>query len=509
MTEHIDVRKGVYYDSVTLLRITQAARSAEGITDAQVAMATELNVDLARALSFQIPDGVGPNDLLITLRGRDQESVDRGIAAFEAALADAAAAGRAAGGLGDGPAPRSVRSAINARPDAPLVLLSVPGQHVLGEAMDAIAAGRHVMVFSDNVPLEHEIALKDAAREAGVLVMGPDCGTAIIGGVGLGFSNVLGEHDGPAVGVIAASGTGAQHLTSLLDDAGVAVSHVLGLGGRDLSEQVAGRSALSALQMLGDDPSTERIVIVSKPPHPEVAAKVTEAASKVGKPVTMILLGQGQPDITEGARTVLRELGRELPQWRTWGAAPVTGASGALRGLFSGGTLADEAMLVAGEVLGDIRSNIPLREDLALPDGARDGGTPQLAGLGHVVVDLGDDEFTRGRPHPMIDPSVKLDLLRAQAADPEVSVILLDVVLGHCAEPDPAAGLAPVIAEAISSAGRPLAVIVSLCGTDGDPQGRERQAQALADAGATVYASNAEAARVAASLAAGNEGAAK
>ncbi|WP_106847722.1 FdrA family protein [Blastococcus sp. Marseille-P5729] len=509
MTEHIDVRKGVYYDSVTLLRITQAARIADGVTDAQVAMATELNIDLARAMGFEVPEGTTANDLLITLRGADQEAIDRGIAAFEAALAEAAAAGRAAGGLGSGPAPQTVRSAVNARPDASLVLLSVPGDNVLAEAMDAIAAGRHVMVFSDNVPVDHEIAMKDAAAKAGVLVMGPDCGTAIVGGVGLGFANVLGEHDGDSVGVIAASGTGAQHLTCLLDDAGVDISHVLGLGGRDLSQDVAGRSALQALQMLGEDPETARIVIVSKPPHPEVAAKVTAAAEALDKPVTMILLGQGQPNITEGVTTVLGELGRPVPTWQTWNADTITGQAGALRGLFSGGTLADEAMLVAGATLGDIRSNIPLRDDLALPGEATGSAVPQLSGLGHVVVDLGDDEFTRGRPHPMIDPSVKLDLIAAQAADPEVSVILLDVVLGHCAEPDPSAALAPVIKDAIASADRSLTVVVSLCGTAGDPQDRDRQAQALADAGAAVFASNAQAAATAAAIAAGTEGAAQ
>ncbi|GAB3301459.1 FdrA family protein [Epidermidibacterium keratini] len=503
MTEHIDVRTGVYYDSVTLLRITQAARSAPGVTAAQVAMATELNLDLARGMGFEVPADVTTNDLLITLRGDDQGAIDAGIAALEGALADAAAAGRAAGGLGSGPAPRTVRGAAASHPDAPLALLSVPGQYVLGEAMDAIAAGRHVMIFSDNVPIDDELAIKRAAAQAGVLVMGPDCGTAIVGGVGLGFANVLGEYDGQSVGVIAASGTGAQHVTALLDDAKVDVSHVLGLGGRDLSEQVGGMSALQALQLLGDDPQTDRILVISKPPHPATADKVRAAADQIGKPVTYVLLGPGQPTITDGVGAVLDDLGIAVPAWRTWNEAAASSAPGALRGLYSGGTLADEAMLVASGVLGDIRSNIPLSPELALPADATAAGTPDLTGLGNVVVDLGDDEFTAGRPHPMIDPTVRLDLLAAQAADPEVSVILLDVVLGHSAEADPAARLAPAIADALASAGRPLSVVVALCGTDGDPQGRDRQADALAAAGAAVYTSNAEAAQVAANLAAG------
>lgn len=503
MTEHIDVRTGVYYDSVTLLRITQAARTAPGITAAQVAMATELNLDLARGMGFEIPADVTANDLLITLRGDDDTAIDAGIAALEGALAEAAAAGRAAGGLGDGPAPRTVSGAAAAHPEASLALLSVPGQYVIGEAMDAIAAGRHVMIFSDNVSIGDELAIKRAAQQAGVLVMGPDCGTAIVGGVGLGFANVLGEYDGPSIGVIAASGTGAQHVTCLLDDARVDVSHVLGLGGRDLSEQIGGMSALQALQLLSDDPATDRILVISKPPHPATADKVRAAAEQIGKPVTYVLLGPDQPNITDGVGAVLADLDVAVPQWRNWNESAATSGPGALRGLYSGGTLADEAMLVASGVLGDIRSNIPLSPELALPAEATSEGTPQLGGLGNVVVDLGDDEFTAGRPHPMIDPTVRLDLLAAQAADPDVSVILLDVVLGYGAEPDPAARLAPAIGDALATAGRPLAVVVALVGTDGDPQGRDAQAEALAKAGAAVYTSNAQAAQVAATLAAG------
>ncbi|HET8590051.1 MAG TPA: DUF1116 domain-containing protein, partial [Nakamurella sp.] len=261
-------------------------------------------------------------------------------------------------------------------------------------------------------------------------------------------------------------------------------------------------------------------VIVSKPPHPATADKVLAAAASAAKPVTTVLLGPGQPDLTTATESVLHAVGAPVASWPHWssersagdvasaaGQASVTGSppAGVLRGLYSGGTLADEAMLVAAEALGDIRSNIPLRPELALPDGATGHGLPRLTGLGHVIVDLGDDEFTQGRPHPMIDPSVKLDLLAAQAADPDVTVILLDVVLGYGSEPDPAARLAPAIDRAIGTAaagGRRLTVIVSLCGTAGDPQNRAAQAAALAHAGAEVYLSNAAAARAAARAAA-------
>ena len=516
--EHVEVRSGIYRDSVTLLRTSQAASDAPGVTAAQVAMATPLNIELAEGLGFPVPDGAGPNDLLITLRGDDDAALAAGLSAVEGALNAVPAAV-----TGTGVArPRTVRSAATTAPDAALVLLSVPGSSVIGEALDAIAAGRHVMIFSDNVPVEQEVALKTAADAAGVLVMGPDCGTAIIGGVGLGFANTLRDNDsGGRVGVVAASGTGAQQLTCLLDDAGATVSHVLGVGGRDLSEAVAGRSTLSALRMLEEDPGTDHIVLISKPPHPATAVAVLAAAAASSTPVTSVLLGPGGPDITTGVERVLAAVGAPVPVWRQWqpatspagdvaGRGPVVQARpGALRGLFSGGTLADEAMLVAGAVLGDIRSNIPLRPELALPASATQHGRPHLAGLGHVVLDLGDDEFTLGRPHPMIDPSLRLELLAEQAADPEVAVLLIDLVLGHGADPDPAHRWAGAIREAIAEAaasGRVLTVVVSLCGTDGDPQARDSQAAQLTGAGAQVFASNAAAARAAAGAAAGATG---
>ncbi len=504
---HVSIRRGTYHDSVTLLRVTQAAAATAGIRAAQIAMATPLNTELASGLGFSVPEEAGPNDLLIAVIGEHADAVAAALDAVESALA--ARSAPSPSGPGGGPAPaRTVRSACAAHPDAPLVLLSVPGPAVLGEALDAIDAGRHVMIFSDNVPGEDEVTLKAAAASAGVLVMGPDCGTAILGGVGLGFANVLTAQGGPRVGVVAASGTGAQHLTCLLDDAGIAVSHVIGVGGRDLSAAVGGRSTMTALRMLDADPATDHIVLISKPPDAAVAAEVRTMAASLGKSVTFLLMGPGQPDVTSAAADLAVRLGAVAPDWKQWlpsAVEPGPRRPGVLRGLYSGGTLADEAMVVAGTVLGDIRSNIPLRPDLALPPTGR-GGQPALTGLGHVIVDLGDDEFTAGRPHPMIDPSVRLALLEQQAADPDVTVVLMDVVLGYAADPDPAARLAPAVRSAIASADssdRVLSVVVALCGTSGDPQDRDAQATALVAAGASVLASNAEAARFAAGLAAG------
>ncbi|MFH1330532.1 MAG: FdrA family protein, partial [Actinomycetota bacterium] len=328
-----------------------------------------------------------------------------------------------------------------------------------------------VMVFSDNVPLAQEVTLKEEAARRGLLVMGPGAGTAIVRGVGLGFANAV--RPGP-VGIVGASGTGIQQVCCLLDDAGVGVRHALGTGSRDLHDEVGGASTLAALGALAADPEIEVIAVISKPPGPEAAARVRAAAAGCGKPTAVAFMGERT--LEEAARDTLRLLGGEVPEsFTAWAVVEGAHRTGRLLGLFSGGTLRDEARSVAGAALGEI--------------------SVTTDAPGHTMIDLGDDEYTRGRPHPMIDHRTRLGFLARAAADPTVGVVLLDVVLGHGAHPDPAAALAPAVA-AVAAAG--AAVVVSLCGSAGDPQDRERQARAFVAAGASVLLSNAAAARLAA-----------
>jgi FdrA protein len=368
--------------------------------------------------------------------------------------------------------------------------VSTPGQYAFADALDAVEAGLLTMVFSDNVPVEQEVALKERAAQVGTLVMGPDCGTAVVGGVGLGFANVV--RPGP-VGIVAASGTGAQHLLALLDGADVGVSHCLGVGGRDLSEAVGGRSTLAALDLLDADPGTELVVVVSKPPADAVAEKVRAHAATLSTPVVFGLLGPGRPDLTETARAVVETAGRPWAAPEHWPGSVVSArGGGSLRGLFAGGTLCDEAMIVAAEELGPIASNIPLDPADAL------GG--DLASRGHTMVDFGDDDLTRGRPHPMIDGSLRVERLLQETADPTCGVLLLDVVLGLGADPDPAASLVEPVRRA-TEAGVP--VVVAVVGTRDDPQNLLATCAALNAAGAHVHLSNAAAARAAVALTAG------
>jgi len=449
-SNHVELRPGAYADSVTLLQVSRAVQGLDGVLAAQVAMATALNIEVLTEMGFDVPAEATTNDLVVALRLEDADALTAALAGVDQALRDA---NRRPEGSSEIAPPRSMRSALRRTSDA-VAVVSVPGPSALVEAMDAVDAGRDVMIFSDNVPVDQEVALKREAAERGVLVMGPDCGTAVVGGLGLGFANVVSP--GP-VGIVAASGTGCQQLLALLDHAGVGVTSALGVGGRDLSSEVRGASTREALRRLDEDPGVELIVLVSKPPAPDVAAEIEEYAAALSTPVEFALLGAGKPDITAAAESVLRRLDRDVPAWPVVGTAG--SGTGVLRGLFVGGTLKSEAQLIAGTE------------------------------AGHTFVDFGDDEYTSGRAHPMIDPSLRLEHLARASADPSTGVLLLDVVLGHGAEPDPAEQLAPAIA-AVSQP-----VVIAVVGTDGDPQGRDRQVAALVAAGAEVHLSNAGATR--------------
>ena len=458
-TDHVTLRPGAYADSVALLQVSRDVQAVPGVVTAQVAMATALNLEVITGLGFDVPSEATANDMVVAIRVDDDSVLDQALAAVDRGLTPT----RSSGSAREAEPHRTTGSALRDGPG--LVLISVPGGSALVEAMDALDAGSDVMVFSDNVPLEQEVALKQIAAERGLLVMGPDCGTAVVDGVGLGFANAT--EPGP-VGIVAASGTGCQQVLALLDHAGVGVTSALGVGGRDLSAEVGGRSTMEALRRLDTDDRVELILVVSKPAAPEVAALIEEYAGSLSTPVELALLGPGQPDLTSAVTRVLERLDVEAPDWPVDGGA-ASGEGGLVRGLFVGGTNCQEAQIVV--------------ESLDPRD--------------HTFIDFGDDAYTQGRAHPMIDPTLRLEEVRRAAADPGTGVLLLDVVLGHGAEPDPATALAPVITDA------DVPVVVTVVGTRLDPQDRERQVRVLAEAGAEVHLSNAGAARRAVELAGG------
>ena len=479
---HIEVRSGAYRDSVSLMEVSRAVAQVVGVEDAIVAMATPLNVDLMRELGFVL-ENPNPNDLVIAIRAITNEAIEAGLAAMAAEFSSIDRRARASGGEGAVASPRTVGRSH----DCDLALISVPGSGAFAEAIDALESGQSVMLFSDNVPIWQEIILKDLAVKLDLLVMGPDCGTAVIGGVGLGFANVVAP--GP-IGIVAASGTGAQHVISLLDLAGVGISHCIGVGGRDLSQEVNARATMRALDALAEDEQTRAIVLISKPPAPQVAELVRKRAETMAKPVIFAMLGEGSTNLTVATEEILRTISVQVPVWKSWGVVPSKTTGKYLRGLYSGGTLCDEAMVIAAKELGTIHSNIPLK-----PEWKND---PFSASVDHTFIDFGDDAMTVGRAHPMIDSTLRIERLRKEIIDPDCGVIIMDVVLGHGADPDPAVALAPAIKVATFEHSKP--VIIVLIGSSGDPQGLEKQAKLLSDAGAYVTVSNASAIATAISL---------
>ena len=491
------IRKGAYHDSVALLQVQRALRELPGVEEAGVVMGTPANLALLREAGLDAPDlqHAGADDLVAVVRARTEPEAVRALERLDELLAHRAGTQQA------DYRPRSVRTAVRALPGANLAVVSVPGRFAAGVAEEALREGLHVFLFSDNVAVAEEVRLKRLATARGLLVMGPDCGTAVVAGTGLGFANGL--RRGP-VGIVAASGTGLQEVACLVHRLGVGVSHALGTGSRDLSEEVGGATFITALLALAEDPLTEVIVLLSKPPSPQVATRVLRVARGCSKPVVVSFLG-AQPagaweglhfatTLEEAAYLAVRLLGREIPERADPTPEPLAWAPGQrwVRGLFAGGTLCVEAQVILRPRLGRVWSNVPLTEQARLPD--------PLVSREHTVVDLGSDEFTVGRLHPMLDPSVRNLRLLHEAQDPEVAVILADVVLGYGAHPDPAGELARAWEDALRRSGRKLVCVTSVCGTELDPQPYPEQVRRLREAGIVVAPSNAAAARVAAAL---------
>ncbi|MCP4655949.1 MAG: hypothetical protein GY856_11080, partial [bacterium] len=427
------LRPGAYADSLVLMQLQRALAGLPGIVDAGAVMATAANRELL-AVADLLPEEAAAaraDDLLIVVKATSATAAEDALGRVDELLQ------ARRGGDAQGFRPRSLATALKELPQARWVLVSVPGRYAAGVTREALDAGRNVFLYSDNVPLVDEAALKRTARARGLMVMGPDCGTAIVGGVGLGFANRV--RRGP-VGLVGASGTGLQAITCRLDALGVGVSQAIGTGGRDLAADVGGITALQGIELLESDPETRVMVVVSKPPAAAVAGRVLRAAQRGGRPVVLYFLGAASPARRVGnvcfARSMSEaaELAAELAAAQTRDDHPGVATVGAgpryLRGLFAGGTLAYEVLLGVETLLTPIYSNAPISEDQRLAD--------PLRSRGHTLLDLGADELTAGRLHPMIDQELRLRRLRQEAADPEVALILLDVVLGEGAHADPA-----------------------------------------------------------------------
>jgi FdrA protein len=502
------VHADTYVDSVILMAATRAMSGAPGVEYAAAVMATPANLDDLAAGGFDVP-AARANDLVLAVRAGSPAEAEAGLDAGEDTLASAAASATGNAGPG-GPEPaeslRTLEDAVATLPDANVAIVSVPGPFAALEAHKALSQGLHVLLFSDNVPVGDEVALKERGASLGLLVMGPGAGTAMLGGTGLGFANAV---RAGRVGVVAAAGTGAQEVMCLLDRWGEGVSQAIGVGGRDLSSAVGGTMAGLALRALAADPATEAILLVSKPPSPDVAARLLQATH--GKPMVAALVGLAAPveaaagvlitdTLEEGVLLTLEGLGATPPDPGAGLASLVSSALAGLEparrsllGLFSGGTLCYESMVVMSRYLGTIHSNTPLNESWRIP-------APTGA---HVCLDLGEEEYTRGRPHPMIDPGDRAERIAAAPEDESVGVVLIDVVLGYGGHADPASVLAPACRSVTTRPGGPR-VVAYVLGTEADPQVRSKQCAALQEAGCLLAPTATRAALLAAAIAARN-----
>lgn len=509
------VKTSEYHDSVSLMAVAQELANLPGVLDAAVVMGTEANKGILRQSGLLTPEAeaASPNDLIITVSAEADRSQPALLEA-EKLLKRRQAASETIDFR-----PKTLVSAVKANPAANLAVISVAGRYAADEAWEALYAGMHVLLFSDNVSLADEIALKQYAVEHGLLMMGPGAGTAIINGVALGFANALPA--GP-VGIISAAGTGLQEVSCLLAQHGIGITQGIGTGGRDVKAEVGGLMMLAGLKALQADPATQVILLVSKPPSDAVARQVLAQAGQTDKPVVVCFLGARHLNLAPGSlvhsadtltaaalqaarlagaplpeiASLLADEDRQLAQAAVRLRETLKPGQRYLRALYSGGTLCYEAQVIWRDTLSQpVSSNAPLEAANQLADSNRS--------VGHTSVDLGEEEFTVGRPHPMIDNSLRVRRLLQEAYDPETAIILLDVVLGYGAHPDPAAELAMAVIKAQAEAARTehdLIVLACVTGTEADPQRLSRQVHTLEQAGVTVCSSNAAAARLAAHI---------
>jgi FdrA protein len=455
----------------------------EGVVECGMMMGTPANKRIMADAGVLGSEGeaAGAGDLVIALSAKTIAAADAAIVAARLQLDAPKTAGSGATAW----APRTLRAAVQADPAANMALISVPGAFAAAEGRKALLRGLNVMMFSDNVPIADEVALKQLAREKGLLMMGPDCGTAIINGTPLGFANVVPRGD---IGIVGASGTGIQEVSCLIANNGSGISHAIGTGGRDLKAEVGGLTTLMAIDLLDADPGTRHIVIISKPPADAVAAQVLERVARSKKSFAICFLGgtdHPMPANAKATTTLLGAaniaLGKDLPRYIV---NPAQQNGRLIRGLFAGGTLCAEAQVVLMRLGGHVSSNAPVK-------GAVNPSTPRT----HILLDLGDDAYTQGRPHPMIEPVVRSALLQAAFEDNDVGVILLDVVLGHGGHMEPVAEIARVAGQYRDTR---KTLIASVTGTERDPQGLTRQVNALQSAGFLVAGSMSDAAGAAA-----------
>ena len=508
---HNVIKHNAYFDSVTLMLFSSKLGGISGVQEAAVMMGTDHNIELMKSsgiLSQELASKVTANDLVIGIKAESQEVIDLAIKTLEEQFENKTKSSEKT----DATRVKTVDAAVKKMEGLNFAIISVPGRFAAAEAMKCLKNNMNVLLFSDNITIEEENELKDFAIKNELLMMGTDCGTAIINGVALGFANVVRKGN---IGLVAASGTGLQELTVVIDKLGGGISQAIGTGGRDVKKAIGGKMMLFALDALINDPETQVIGIVSKPPAHEVMVKILDKLKDISKPVVACFLG-GDPKSVEGTHTIATETIEEaakqlvrlskgelnttldffsknqLDELVADEAAKFQGQK-YLRGLYTGGTLAYEAMLILNKTIGNVYSNIAINKDFYLTD--------VEVSQDNTVLDMGEDYFTDGMPHPMIEPKLRSERIKKEASDSQTAVILLDCVLGYGSHDDPANEIAKAVEQAKAAHGnRHITYIASVCGTQKDPQVLSDQVKKLTDVGIIVLPTNAQAAQLAARI---------
>lgn len=507
------VKKGEYFDSVSLMMIVKQVNQFSGVIDSAVVMGTPENKAILKSSLLLIPQfkNTDDTDLLIAVKAQDKKNVEKAINAIDKLLKEKTQKTQNQ----EQYIPKSFEKALEIFPKANLTLISVSGKYAYQEALKSLENNIHVMIFSDNVSLDHEIQLKRYALKKGLLVMGPDCGTAIINEAPLGFANVVNKGK---IGIVAASGTGLQEVSCIISNKGEGISQAIGTGGRDVKKDVKGMMFISALKALNTDMKTKIITLISKPPHEQVLQSIMNEAKKIKKPIVAVFLG-GNPRILKSSNIIfansLEEAGlisvalskgtsienirkslvqreQNLDDIAKREVKKKSASQKYIRGLYCGGTLCDEAQIILKDMIGSVYSNTPINSKYLLKD--------SLKSKEHTIIDLGEDEFTMGRPHPMIDFSLRNMRIIQEAEDPKTAVLLLDIVLGYGSNPEPGKEITPAIKQAFHIArkkNRHLSIICSITGTNKDPQNKHLLIQSLLKTGVLIVPSNASASQLA------------
>ena len=491
------ILKNCYYDSVFLMRLARKLSEKDNVGNVSIGMGTPLNKDTIIDLGLNTDDleKAGPNDLIIAIKATDERVCENAKEEFFTLVNE-----RDTSALKN--AFRTIAGAKSAVSDANLAVISVAGEYAATEAKRALQNDMNVFMFSDNVPLEDEVELKKLALSKNKFMMGPGCGLSFINGVAIGLCSMVNRGD---IGLAGASGSGIQEVMILVHRNGFGISHAIGTGGRDMSDEVGGISMIQSIRALEADERTRVIALISKPPAKSALITVIDEIKKCSKPVVVHFLNGDNKFLKENgilysesfdntAKMVMElSCGHEVKLKKVFDSdidvlsevKKFSPSQKYIRAILCGGSLADEMQIICNSKNRKIYSNVAFDSELLLDD--------PYTSIENTVIDIGDEVFTKGRAHVAIDPTARVNRFIKEARDPETAVIYLDFLLGYALHTDPASIMAEVIIEEktrAASEGRHLCVIATICGSDMDPQNFSKQAQILKDAGVILADTN-------------------